>query len=662
MSASRVTSVVALLILGLLVAACGNEGVGGLLPGTPSADTVSVKGVVYAPQSEGIQPLSAGGTVSSTRQEPLADASVIAYRLPEMQQVSGSAAKTDEDGRYVLSDLPADVPVVIVVSKEYGEGDQKRQLRLSTYIERPADGQVADIDVGTSLATEVLLQNIVENNGAPVSQTAFELMVANAQGIVEASGFSLEDVLVGNGVFAGKLGDGLDEHFEAGKDILLPDETDPGLVAAKLTVEVLRNAGMTLTGSTVERLMTMAEDFSEENAGYMQEVGFQIAALVEAPMWIISEELEPGRYRWGWLEDNWGDYYYYGLELIESMEEGWIIDDPSDNLVAKVFPYEGEGDYQYTVTLVHKVDDQESSFSMDYRVDDQYLGMDFVFLTDGQGELKGGQPFTFTFASLDGDGNLNFHGEVGEESDDLYLYGDLRITNASELLDLLMRDEEDTTPVKIDFGIEFDGIAKFPSSEIDGQVRLDLVARTVDDEPIVPRRGEVSAVLNERDNGETASFFEGDFEFEWANVDTISQDDENFIKGTISFDGWLYTPGRRDLGLSVDIEQREFGLATFDVAFVYAEEEFVGTGRFEYGSGDESEDGMTGSFSLTLTNEKRDVDLEIFIPEDFDPDRHKEFGRIMYRGEEVAVFKLADSEEVPVLIVEYYNSDFDTIP
>src|SRR5690606_7869284 len=100
---------------------------------------------------------------------------------------------------------------------------------------------------------------------------------------------------------AGKLGDGLDEDFEAGKDILLPDETDPGLVAAKLTVEVLRNAGMTLTGSTVERLMTMAEDFSEENAGYMQEVGFQIAALVDAPMWIIIEELEPGRYRWGWL-------------------------------------------------------------------------------------------------------------------------------------------------------------------------------------------------------------------------------------------------------------------------------------------------------------------------------------------------------------------------
>lgn len=659
MSRSRIVAIALLSLLSVLVAACGQGGSGGLIPDTPSTGTAKVEGIVYVPgasvqtMSLSVSPLALQG------QTPFEGAKVTALTLPDLKPV-GTTATTDQNGMYVISGVPVGIPVVVVAIKEI----DGKEVRLSTYVAETSDDTKADIDVVTSLATEVVVKEVKKSSLPAFPTEVFEELLGVAEMVALQSNLTLESIFVGAGIFSENLGEGLSDDFDGKQALELPGVGDPALLAAKSAVVAARNIAFTIAGpdeqSVVNRLMRLYEEgqFTEENGTYVSQVLFQIGALVHVATLIPSYDLEPGWvYPWDFLEQS------HRAE----MESHWIIEDlyGIPGLEAKVVPNESVNDYRYTVTISGDIEEFGSvSAEMKYNLSDGTMG---YLITDAVGGLQGGELFEFKFPQLGEDGTFEFSGTLNTHFVDLS--GSVTVTNVDKLLQAfqLVNEKRADEIERFEVVIQASNLTKLPNLEVDGDFELKLAVGSarIGDIPVRPARIFISGNLFELDTkGGKTEFLGARFEAEEDLTDAFDFEapfgPDNFFKGYFSFTGSIHTPGRRSIWLDVTFASTAFGGAELSGSLAYGDDQYEISMVLDY-EYDEKTHAITPAapVSLVLTNEAKNLTLTFTVPEEVDDSEEPvQFGSIVVGGEEVATI---ESYQLGVR-VKYRTGEFETLP
>lgn len=561
-----------MLVLALVLSACG----GGLID-PPSPQSSTVKGQVIAPPEGGIEPVSVT-PLAVWGQTPLAGATVTVHQLPGLQLLSGVVATTGDDGSYTLTDVPTGVSLMVVVTKEIGDG---QIVRLSTFVENAKGVVTADVDLSTTLAAEVLAGIFSENPGYQASAISFETARQSAQTIAEQyawnhlpDGWKLQDLTVG-GWLIGQLGAGLNSLDEEWDEIAFPETRDSDAEAAKAAIHAIRNAGYAV-GETLEtKLVEIGSDLTEEMGAQFVLVAHGINLVAYIANYVF-EYAEPGEYVWDFGEAN-----YLRTDDAES-EDMWVFYDIfNGDIVVTTITATGEDSYELTVESESK-------------------GFEYTFeytLSCGCPEVasasEGGEP-PLAQSLLAGSGTLKdaaLTGEVYFEleheflmweskgADTLHVYvmsdlfeleGTLDIHSVGyiSVVDLLNAGGDPSGDA--DGSLSFEGWAKFPSFEIGGELLvlfIEMEDVDVDETWNMPYYFMVSGYLKDREVDPTE--LNGRFAIELAM-------DERFPIKSVSFDGGMKAPNQAPVELSVAIRPED-GVIESDIAFKRLPFELVGT-------------------------------------------------------------------------------------
>lgn len=268
-----------LLLLGISLILSGCQGGGCSNPATTtSSTTTTITGTVYVPsQYDGqvvvastkgpwerflamVSPRAAAGTGDI----PLKQAKVTIINFADGIAYSNITATTDDNGRYTLSGVPNGVDVVVVVIAELNTGGQIRLTRVLADTSGPV---TADVDSGSSLASESLGLLLAKGRNLTREEVATEMVASHdAAEAMKAENVSI-DLKVGGELLKVKFGDGivLDQNKpDYYKFIVVVVGSLPSDVAgitdevrARAFIHDLRNTGVALTAPVNQKMMAI---------------------------------------------------------------------------------------------------------------------------------------------------------------------------------------------------------------------------------------------------------------------------------------------------------------------------------------------------------------------------------------------------------------------
>ena len=221
-------------------------------------------------------------------------------QLPNLQAFAGVVATTDKNGHYTLTGLPTGISVIIVATQKIGD----TTIRLSTFVENVTNVTRADIDIATTLATEVLAKKLKDSNGGyQANSVDFETARYAAESVASTYPWTLENMAVGGPLFPKHLGEGLVDADGDFGNIQFPEVPDTDIQLAKSMVQAIRNAGYSAVNTLETKLYKIAADFTEESADYLVHIGEIILYLKDMARVVV--EYPPGEItvdEYGWFD------------------------------------------------------------------------------------------------------------------------------------------------------------------------------------------------------------------------------------------------------------------------------------------------------------------------------------------------------------------------
>lgn len=268
----RYSWLVALLVLSVLLSACG--GGGGASTGPVGSATLS--GEVYVPE----------GTPRPRVMEsaPLTNATVSAYLITNLNAPIAQT-RTDENGRYTFSTLPREAigKDLVVVAEKTVSG---KTVRVSTLVPQvPPEGQSGvRLDAFTTLAAEEILLRAREQNWNRIAENGFASIVTRIRELLEESMSSLS--LVVGETLSENLGDGLlDSPFaNIVREEVLRQEgnlrlSEGPVATAKGIMRMLRDMGSGVWDVGNDENLRLEKAVREQERILNREIGEPLTAL-----------------------------------------------------------------------------------------------------------------------------------------------------------------------------------------------------------------------------------------------------------------------------------------------------------------------------------------------------------------------------------------------
>ena len=220
-------------------------------------------------------------------------------------------------------------------------------VRLTTFVESVKGEVKADVDLASSLATEILAERLVNDPNCQASAFDFETAKHAAELIVEKRAWTWADLEVGGAIFPEELGDGLGDPDGDFEDITFPDKPDTDIHAAKAITQVIRNAGYSVAGTLETKLYEFAADFTGESGEYLGHLAESISLVMGFATLVLDHE--PGV---------WTEVDYPFFDWVEDKDDTWIFKDKAgytatillneDDTYSLIIEHEDEEDVLYT--------------------------------------------------------------------------------------------------------------------------------------------------------------------------------------------------------------------------------------------------------------------------------------------------------------------------